>query len=283
VRQRPSLLLMNVRLQAAEATLELGLSKLKKRCAAAVPWLKQLGAVRVEPGEPHFADQADTDPVTKIRAATAKAMALGRRSGEAAGRKRERAVSVVLTAAWDVATMTAEETLVLVDRLRFEAAPDGGAPEAPAAEAGAAEAAEELPPWATPEERLQAQMHERLREMMTPIQQPPADDEAPQFLFIARLGEEQLEKATAEALVRAREEAERLARPAGLRLGLPSSLHVRFGGIGDGRDVHKLMEQRRCAALLAGSSYELGEHDIVSDDPRAAEFTVHVSVSYSVE
>src|SRR5437762_13303376 len=86
VRQRPSSLLMKVSLHAAEATLELGLAKLKKQCEAAAQWLQRLDAVRVDFGEPHFADQADTDPLKHMRAATAQA--LGQRPATASSGER---------------------------------------------------------------------------------------------------------------------------------------------------------------------------------------------------
>src|SRR5262245_24187717 len=156
VRQRPSLLLMKVRLRAAEPTLELGLSKLKAQCDAASQWLKRLGALRVEFGEPHFDDQTDKDPMTRMRVAAARAM--GKRPGPPPTANRERGVNVVATAVWQIEALSADQPLVLLDRLRFEAAED----------AGSAEAAEETPSWASPEEQI--------REMMTRMQQLPEDD-----------------------------------------------------------------------------------------------------------
>lgn len=263
VRQRPALLLMKVRLRAAEPTLELGLAKLKKQGEATSQWLKRLGAERVDFGEPHFADQADTDPIQKMRAMAAKS--LRKRPASGASEERPHGVCVVLTAIWPVAAMSAEDILVLVDRLRFEVAEE---------DSDEAEAPEALPPWASPEEQMQA--------MMTQMQQP-ADDDTPQFVFISRLGEEQREKAIAEALARARQNAERLARAAGLRLGPLQMLHHMSGGLIDGSRPDKLMDRQRCLGMLAGSSYDLGEHEIVSDDLRSAEFTITVSANYSVE
>jgi hypothetical protein len=262
VRQRPSLLLMKVPLSATEATLELGLAKLKKQCDAASRWLQRLDAVRVEFGEPHFADQADTGPLKQMRAATARA--LGQRSAKTASGESKRDVNMVLTATWDISSMSAEVTLVFVDRLRFEATDD----------ADAAEPAEERQPWATPEERL--------HEMMAPILEPPAVDRTPQFLFIARLGEEQLEKASAEAFARARGNAERFARAVGMGLAGFGYLRVGVGDLESSR-TNKLMQRQRCEALLAGCTYEAGENEIVSDDPRSAEFTVRVDVHYYLE
>ena len=54
--ERPHLLVMTLPLRAAEATLDLGLAKLRASRDEAAGWLRRLGAARVEPGEPHFAD-----------------------------------------------------------------------------------------------------------------------------------------------------------------------------------------------------------------------------------
>jgi hypothetical protein len=261
VRQRPSLLLMKVPLLAAEATLELGLTRLKKQCEAASRWLQRLDPLRVEFGEPHFAGQADLDPMKQLRAATR--VALRQRAAKTSSRERKRDVIVVLTALWPIAGMSAEETLVFVDRLQFEAATDAGAPEP----------AEECPP-ATPEEQVQ--------EMMAQLAEPPTVDRGPQFLFIAQLGEEPLAKATTEAFTLARQNAERLAWAMGMRLGKLGSVHHTIGGPEPGRP-DKLLKGQRCAAILAGSAYDLGENEIVSDDPQSAAFTVKVNLHYQLE
>jgi hypothetical protein len=263
VRQRPALLLMKLRLRAAAATLELRLARLQKQCEVTTQWLKRLGAIRVEFGEPHFADQA-SNLAAALPMMRAAALALGNQPAEAA-EERNRDVAVMMTALWNVAAMSAEETLVLVDRLRFEAAPEASTPEA----------SEDSPQWTTPEENF----HEIMTQI---IQQQAAADGAPQFLFIARLGEEQLQAAYAEAFSRARQHAERLARAAGMRLGKLAMVQSSDGALDQTRP-DKFMDRQRCVALLAGSSYDLGEHEMVSDDPRAAEFTISVNVSYSLE
>jgi hypothetical protein len=263
VRRRPSLLLMRLEARATEDTLELGVAKLKKQCEATSQWLKRLGAARVEVGEPHFADQARKDPMQAMRAA---ARALRRRPGGPPSDQRQRQLNVVLTATWDIEAMSAEEVLVLVDRLRFEAAED----------TGAAEPAEELSPWASPEEQM--------REMLAQIQQPAADDGSPRFLFVARLEPGQLEKASAEAFSRARQSAEQLARAAGMRLGSLSTLNaIGVNGMAGMARPDKLMERQRCLGLLAGCAYDPADDEIVSEDPLPAEFTVSVTTSYHLE
>src|SRR4051794_36600726 len=120
VRLRPALLLMLVRVRAAAATLELGLADVKQRCAEAARRLTRLGAARVEAGEPHEDDCADPDPMVRIRAS-----ATPRRPRPADAPLPERpGVNITLTATWDIAALSAEEVLVLVDQLRFDAAAD---------------------------------------------------------------------------------------------------------------------------------------------------------------
>jgi hypothetical protein len=262
VRQRPSLLLMTIPLHAAEATLELGLTSLKKQCEAASRWLTRLDAIRVEFGEPHFADQAGKDPLNPMRAAAART--LGQPAAKDPSSERKRDVNVILTAIWDISAMSAEEILVFVDRLQFEAATD----------ADAAEPAEETQQWQTPEEQF--------RGFMAQMAQPPTEDRAPQFLFIARLSEEQWTKASAAAFTLARQNAERLARTAGMHLGKLG--HIHYGTVGPpmGR-TDKIMSQQRCGAILARSSYEVRENEIISDYPQSAEFTVTMHVQYQME
>lgn len=264
VRRRPSVLLMKLPLKTGGATLDLGLALSRTRREAAANWLRGLGAARVEIGEPHFADQAEMDQATRIRLATAKHRP--RMPGaEAPDEEPDRGVRVVLTATWDIAGLSADEALLLLDRLRFESAPP------PPAEP--AEGAEEPAAWVDPAQMIQ--------QMMRQMTEPPAEDSAPQFLFVTRLGEDDLTRATADALVAARATAERLARAAGLTVaGLSGIISTRCGPP-DGRQ-DQMMERMRCAGLLAGTSFESREGDVVSDDPRAVEVAVSVGAGYAL-
>jgi hypothetical protein len=251
---------MKVQVRAAEATLELGLADLKKQCEATAQWLRRLGAGRVAVGEPTFADQVGKDPMQQaMRAARALR---GRPATPAAVPKRE--VAAVLTATWEIAAMSVEQVLVLVDRLRFEAAGDAAGDEGP----------EELPPWASPEEQMQR--------MMAQIHQPPPEDRGPHFLFVARLGDDQLEKAYAGAFTLARRQAERLARAAGMRLGALATIHASPGLAGAVRH-NQLVDQQRCLGILADCDYNLADDEVASDDPRPIEFPISVNVSYYLE
>lgn len=262
LRQRPTRLVMRLVLHAAEATLELGLANLRKRCAAASQWLKRLDADAVEMGEPHFAGQAESEPAKQMRAATA--MALTRRTGKAATAERRREVNVVATATWPIADKSSEETLVLMDRLQFELAHD----------AGTSDVAEEPPEWFEPEEQMQA--------MLARMTEPPPVDRAPQFLFIATVSEKQLAQAYAEAFAMARQQAEQLTQAMNMRAYRLASIHPTFGAL-DPLRTDRIMARHRCAALLAGCTLDLTDHDIVSDSPLPAEVVVKVDLHLEVE
>ena len=48
----------------------------------------------------------------------------------------------------------------------------------------------------------------------------------------------------------------------------------------DATRADRLLDRQRCAALLAGSTYDPQEHEVISDDPRSVEIKVSVNVSY---
>lgn len=261
VRQRPSRLLMKLQLKAGEATLETGLAKLKEQGEETVQLLKRLGADRVDIGEPVFADQVGKDPIQQAQAITARALQ-GRRGRDSSGDNKRDLIAVV-TALWDIGSLSAEETLALVDRLRFETAAD----------TGPGEESEELPAWATPEEQV--------REMMAQLQAPPVADPKPEFLFLGRLTEDQWEKATSDAFAHGRHRAERLARAADKRLGRLASLS--FNPAAHSIRTDRMMRRQGCLALLDGCAYDLAEDEIAAQDPRAMEFTVAVNATFHLE
>ncbi len=259
VRLRPALLIMLRRVRSAEATLEQGLADVKQRCADVGQRLTRLGATRVEAGEPHEDDLANPDPMVRIQAA---ALTRRHRPAEAPLPKRH-GVNVTLTATWDIAERSAEDVLLLVDQLRFDAAADADPPERSA----------ELPRWSEPEEQM--------RGLMAQVTEPPPEDRSPNFLYIARPTEEQLATATTKAYGLARQRAERLATASGRRLGELTVLI--FGHAGLRSRADRLMEQQRCMALLGASAYDLQEEEVVSIDSRAVEVAVSAHVTHSLE
>lgn len=262
IRQKPKLLLMKIDLEAVAATLELALTNIKKQCAAASRWLQGLAANSVEFGEPHFVNPVADDPLRRAQEITARAM--GRRAPAPPPTERQRTVHVILTALWDVAAMSAEERLVFLDRLQFEATQDSSNSEA--TEQGVESR------LAGPEE----QMQEILTEMMKPISR---DTRQPQFLFISQLEEAALVEANLQAFQLACRQVERLTAAAGLPPGRLES--VSYGhNYGDASRSDRIMERQRCLGILEGTSYLLSDKEVISEDPRSVDFTVSVTVGY---
>ena len=260
VRQPPSLLLMVARVRSAKATLELGLADAKQQAADAARRLARLGATKVWSGEPHTDDHAQADPMARMQPA-----AMARHLPPGSVPARRRGVNVAVMATWDLAGKSAEEVLLLVDRLRFDAAANVDDPDA-------AETPGELPPWADPEEHL--------KQMMARAAEPPPEDCAPKFVYIARPGEDQLVSAMTEAYQSARQKAERLAAAAGKRLGELASIHSSYPATDVRPD--RMMEQQRCRAVLAAGGYQLPEEEALSEDPRAAEIVIAIHVTHNL-
>ena len=260
-RQKPDLLLMVLRVRAAEATLEVGMATLKNQCTEASARLTRLGAATISVGEPHGDDQAEADPTRKMQI-EAMAMSKRFRVGEPTILNR-RGINVALSATWDISKLTAVETLSLVDHLEFEVAADAEVEP---------EDLEPPPTWANPEEQMRA--------MMAKFNEAPREDLTPKFLYIAQVDEHRQAQAVAEAFALAREKAEHLAEAAGRRLGELATLHP---GYGSESRMDRVMEKQRCSALLSAICFDLKEGMTLSEDARAVEFTASVMASFHLE
>ena len=81
---------------------------------------------------------------------------------------------------------------------------------------------EETPDWESPVEQMQS--------MIAKMNQPVENEHVPQFLYIARLGDEDLATLSAEAFRNACLKAGQLARAANMKLGQLTSIHGGVGG-----------------------------------------------------
>ncbi|AWM35600.1 DUF541 domain-containing protein [Gemmata obscuriglobus] len=253
VRQRPSVLLMIARVRAAGATLDASLAEMHQLADDTVRRLMRLGATRAWAGDSHPDDQADPDPIARMRAAAG-------RGARGATPEDRRGVNVAVAATWDITGLSADAVLSLVDQLRFDVAANVN-PSEPTSE-------REPLPWADPAAQIQHMIAKATQ---------PEDDRSPKFVYIARPTDEQLTRASAEAYRAARGRAERLARAAGRQLGVVSSLN--YGHAASVRP-DRMMTDQRCSALLAAVGYVLEEDEVASDDPRATELAVTVHVSH---
>lgn len=260
VRQPPTRLMMKLPLQATGNTLELGLNALRKQAIAAERWLQGLGANTILVGDPQFVETVSQDPLKKARELAARAMGRGKSTHQDAARTKT--VTLFLTAFWDIASKSAEERLVLLDRLQFEASSD-----IPAEEKVTVPDLEQL---SDP-----MQMQAMLAEMMTPKEEP----RQAHFLFVSQLDEASVFRAYQEAYHQAVRKAEMLANCAGHSLGRLESVSYGYGG-DHSSSVHRHMEMQSCQAILAGTGYQPGEFESVSEQPTAAEFRLSVSVHY---
>ncbi|HQR09498.1 MAG TPA: SIMPL domain-containing protein [Gemmatales bacterium] len=260
VRQAPTQLLMKLPLQATGATLELGLASLRKQTAAAQRWLQSLGAINILTGDPHFASTSSDNPIKRASEMTARMLGQAKPTNQDAARTKT--VYQFLTAFWDLTGKSAEERLVLLDRLQFEAASD-----TPMTEESDPLPGNEM--FGDPQ-----QMQAMLAEMMKPKEEP----RQAHFLFITRLGEEAIRQAYQEAFAQACSKAEQLAASAGLTLGRIES--VGYGHATDYISPYRHMEQQASHTILAGTGYQPREHESVSEQPLSAEFRLSVTVYF---
>lgn len=257
---RPSLLLMLVRVRATEATLELGLARLKQDCMDAAGRLSRLGASRVDTGDPYEDAHADADPLEKFRAISSK-----RARPAVPDVPLERpAVNATITARWDIAALSIEEILLLVDRLRFETA----AEEVPVVPVDPAS-------WNDPESAMQA-----MQAMMERATCPPEDRSA-KFVYVARAGEAAMSQALGEAFRTAQQRAGVLAAASGRRLGDLTSMHSNFSGAEHRAD--RIMEHQRILGLLDDGAYRLVEGEFASSNPRSIICAVTVHATHRLE
>lgn len=257
---RPSLLLMLVRVRVADATLELGLAKLKQECKDAAGRLLRLGAARVDTGDPYEDVHADADPMERIRSMSS----LRVRPAAPDAPPERPAVNATITARWEIAALSVEEIMLLVDRLRFEAAAEEE-PEAPVDPAS----------WTDPQSAVQA-----MQAMMERATNPPEDRSA-KFLYVARAGEGSMAQALGEAFRTARQRAEVLAAASGRRIGELTSMHSNFSGAEHRSD--KIMEHQRILGLLDDGAYRLVEGEFASSNPRSIICAVTVHATYRLE
>ncbi|MFO0812360.1 MAG: hypothetical protein U0796_04025 [Gemmatales bacterium] len=263
VRQAPTQLLMKLPLQVSGTTLELGLAALRKQAAAAERWLQSLGAHSISLGDPHFADTASQDPMKQAREMTARA--LGQPKPTSLDPVRTKTVAQFLTAFWDITGKTAEERLVLLDRLLFEAASD-------------TPSTEEAKATPDPERFTDPQ---QVKAMIEEMMKPKAEPRQAHFLFITRLTAEQASLAYQEAFAVALRKLELLAATAGHPLGRLESVSYGYGG--ENYTTYRHMEQQACQNILAGTGYQPGDLEIVSEQPITADFRLTIAAQFVSE
>lgn len=263
VSERPTKLMMVGTVEATDATLQLAVQALEQKQESLSQWLKNLGA-EVAFGEPRFSDQVEPDPMATSRRLMARQMKLA--SGQAAAEEQEKQpVLVSYTATWRISGMSSPEMLILFDRIRFEA-------ENLSAEGAQDEEDSSNRQFENPELDIQA--------MMSAMTKEPESAQNT-MLFSSCVTEEQREEALKEAYQDARRKARGMANAAGRELGELQSISS-FGAenfdAGDMGRVHRLQQN----PLLKESPALTRKGEVLSENPRAVDFTFSINATFSL-
>jgi uncharacterized protein YggE len=218
VTKKATLMRVHVQLVGKGKGLEEALANLKERREAARTALQTLGA---EKASISFGDPSLFNPEAQNRRQFERMV---RQRMAAAGRKPKGlklphtfTVSATLKAEWRLPPEEPEKLLLAVNAIQEKVK---------AADLGGAKQAQKL----SPEEQETA---EEMAQMMSDMGQEQADPAEPQFLFVARITEEERQQALSRAFAKARAQAARLARAAGAELGPLVSLMGQGAGNSD--------------------------------------------------
>jgi len=212
LKETPTVIRMSLQLSEKAETVEDALSRLKDRREAAVQQLEALGAakdaVKVQP--PVLAT-GKTSQQQRMAQMVKMFKTQGRRVPKGLEKAPLVTVTANLSAEWPLKADSPEAALTLVRKLQdqIEKADLAGTKEA-----------KKL----TPEEE---ELNEEMKEMMDSMSyggEEETNPGEPTFFFVATLAPEAQEKAMADAFTRAKENAEKLAKAAGIGLGPLASL-----------------------------------------------------------
>ncbi len=209
LKRLPETLRMVVEITAQGKTAAEAMSNLKSRRAAAEAKLTDLGANKdsIVRGEPHVSIQSDRQ--RQMEMMVRQRMRAGGKKPAAKTAEPPVSLSATLTAEWPLVAASADDMLVASQALtaKIRAADLAGAKEAQAtASAEDQEAAEESAGMTSYEEQGQT---------------PPGE---PRFVYIAKISEEDENKALADAFAQAKGQAARLSHAANAELGALSSI-----------------------------------------------------------
>ncbi len=240
VSRPPEVLRMHVELTGKGATLEEALASLRARREAALLQLKMLKADMdtVETGAPGPAAGESADRRRMEQMVLQRMRGAGRRLPPGLTEPEPVAVSMKLRAEWPLTADSPEELLLQADAIRNQVK-----------EADLAGTADE--------EEVSPEMQEMLEEMAGMrhhYDETPVKEGEPVFLFVARISDADRQKAMAEAFAKAREQAQSLARAAGVGLGPLVSLAGHDGGESDLMGGHYNYEYQAYMRRMVGRS-----------------------------
>ncbi len=273
VKQKPVLVRMTVQLEGKGKTVKEAMNKLKDRREAAVLQLQSLGAKKesIVVSDPSLT-AGESDQQRQMQRVMIQQMRASGRAPKAVATAKTVSISSTVTAEWPLTAKTPEELLTFADELqnKVEAADLAGLKE---------------PKKLTPEE---TELQEELAQMSTQYgydeNQPKPG--VPQFAYVARVSEQEREKALAEAFEKAKRQAEKLAAAAGAHLGNLSSINGTTSqaneatnyGMGNAYAMQMLMAQQR-----ASNDEQGNEDEGLVAQPGMVTFQVMVTATFALK
>lgn len=273
LKRRPTVLRMYVQLSAKGKTLEEALAKMKDRREAV---LVQLGSLKADKGSISFSGPTLSNPQAAQRRQF-EAMVMQRMTSR--GRKlpkglkipKSLTVSTTLSAQWPLEADGPERLLLAAQSLQEKVK---------AADLAGTKDAEKL---SLQEEELA----EEMAQMMRSSGEEPVPVGQPYFVYVARVSDEDRDKAMAEAFRKAKAQAARLAQAAGVQLGplvglagqgggSSSYLNERYGGYARGEYL-----QRMLAKEYERDPYG-NQDEAVGYDPGALVFSFYVTAFFGL-
>ncbi len=265
--QEPSELILLGLLEADDATLELAINALDQRKKALAQWLSDLHAEEVLFGDVRFSDQTEADPLASSQKLVSKqlAMATGQKLPE---ENAKRTVVVSYTASWPLEQLNSLETLVLVDRIRFEAENLVCGPDSSEQQDSATSPSR----WPSTPEDISA--------MVSAMAVPPSEPKTLVF-FSTRLSESNRQAALRDAIQQAQKRAQDIADAANGTLGPVVSIHS-TGSETNFNLASKRFQRMQQNPLWQEVPQRSESDQVFCESPRQVEFQCSVHVTYEL-
>jgi len=275
--EKASVMRVQLQLMGKGKTLEEALANLTQRREAALARLQTLGAEKgsISCGDPSVVNVQSQNRRQMERLIRQRIAAAGRKPK---GLKLPRSftVSATLKAEWPLAPDDPEKLLLAAHALQEKVR---------VADLGGTKQTKKL---SEEEQELAEEMAEMMAEMGDDDEADPSE---PQFLFLARITDQQRQKALAQAFAKARAQAARLAEAADAKLGPLVSLSGEGSGAIDylndvmyGYDPYgrQAYLRRMMAQQAAGSDEDAGKV-AAGPDPGSLAFQFHVNAVFRLE
>jgi len=273
LRRAPAELRMHVELLGKGKTMDEALARLKDRREAA---LAQLEALKADKASIKFTSpslsKADSARQRQFEAMVRQRItSRGRPAPKGLKLPQSVAVSVTLTANWPLSAGDPEKQLLEAHTLqeKLKAADLGGSKEA------------QKP---SPEEEEAAEEMAEMTHMGGEENVPPG---TPHFVYVARVSKEDRDKALAEAFVKAKDQAGRLAQAAGVSLGPLVGLSGSGGGQSsygdDGMGSYRYGSYMQRLMMQQSQTGEDAQSDeAFASDPNALVFNFYVVATFDI-